>query len=275
MSEGEVDIVSMPRGVLINADEFSEFEAAYEMFIERNERYRMELAQIRDELTRGGRPLVITEGKTDWRHLKNALEHFKARGDYQEVEVDFFEVSSDMGDAELEKCFRTFLKVPAGRPMIFIFDRDNASIVSRVCEEDGAYKFSVEAQVAAMCLEVPVHRRETPDICVENLYTDDALRTHLPNTSKRLRFLHEIGFKSDKKTAYLRNSPDAPSIRIHDQDVTKVGMEDGTKIGEVAISKSVFLTEIVLGLPGSSFDLSGFRPTLDRLQEIVRVLKQE
>lgn len=275
ISDGEVDIVNMPRGVQINVDEFSEFGEAYDTFIQKNERYRTELSKMREKLARGGRPLVVTEGKTDWRHLKNALERFQAEGDYHEVDVDFFEVDSDMGDAELEKCFWTFLKVPPNRPMICIFDRDNAKIVRRIAETENGFQLAEGAPVAAMCLEVPSHRDATPEICVEHLYTDEVLSTCIPGTSKRLRFFHEIGYKSDKKTAYLRNTPDAPSIRIFDQDVTKVGMEDGTEQGEVAISKNVFLKEIVLGPPGASFDLSGFRPTLDRLRKIVEIVKQE
>ena len=275
ISEGEVDIVNMPRGVRINVDDFSEFGEAYDTFIQRNERYLSELSKMREKLAQGGRPLVVTEGKTDWRHLKNALEHFQAEGDYKEVDVDFFEVDSDMGDAELDKCFQTFLKVPPNRPIICVFDRDNPKIVRSISETGKGFQLADEAPVAAMCLEVPSHREETPEICVEHLYTDDALSTCILGTSKRLRFFHEIGFKSDKKTAYLRNTTDAPSIRIFDQDVTNIGLEDGTEIGEVAISKHVFLQEIVLGPLGASFDLSGFRTTLDRLREILEMVTQE
>lgn len=275
ISEGEIDIVNMPRGEKVDVEDFSEFEEAYDTFIQKNERYRAELSRVQESLVKGNKPLVITEGKTDWQHLKNALERFQAEGEYQEIDVEFFEIDFDMGDSELVKCFKTFSKVPPNRSMICIFDRDNPSVVGRFSESEGDPQVAEGSAAVAMCLEVPSHRAKTPEICVEHLYTDADLMTCIPNTSKRLRFLHEVGYKSDRKTAFLRNTPDSPSVKIFDQDVTSVGYENGTAIGEVAISKNVFLKELVLGSVGEDFDLSGFRPTFDRLRDVIKMLKQE
>jgi 5S rRNA maturation endonuclease (ribonuclease M5) len=37
------------------------------------------------------KPLVITEGKTDWQHLKKALERFQSDGIYTNLNIEFEE----------------------------------------------------------------------------------------------------------------------------------------------------------------------------------------
>jgi len=51
------------------------------------------------------RPLVVTEGKTDWKHLKNALRKLKAQGQFGNLEIEFREYDDEieMGDTELLK----------------------------------------------------------------------------------------------------------------------------------------------------------------------------
>ena len=132
-----------------------------------------------------------------------------------------------------------------------------------------------EGNVVGMCIQIPSHRGNGDEISVEHLYTDSALSTCLSATEKRLRFEHEIGFRSDRRTPFLLPEVGGPSLRIVDKDVGQVARVDGSDVGEVAISKSVFLTEIAKGQLGEHFDLSGFCPTFDKIREIISQVEKE
>jgi hypothetical protein len=42
---------------------------------------------IEEEKESNDKPLIITEGKTDWKHLKKALERFKNNGLYLRLQI--------------------------------------------------------------------------------------------------------------------------------------------------------------------------------------------
>ncbi len=272
LSESAVDLRNMPDGSSIAPSEFAEFQIAYETFLEQQSSFQKAYSQLKEAVALSETPLVVTEGKTDWQHLKRALEKLKEQGEFEDLNVFFHETDKNMGDGELAKLFEANKKLPPNRFVVFIFDRDKAQIV-RKFEPDG-HDFLVTGSVAAMCLAVPEHRHDNPEICIEHLYLNEALATFMPDTQKRLRFEHEIGFSSDRQTAYLRPTPAVHSLKIYDQDVADLGNEDGTEIGNLAISKSVFFSEIVDSTLGDDFALEGFKPTFRRIQDALSALNQ-
>lgn len=266
IAEDDVDIVNMPTATLIDASEFSEFGVAYDSFIEQNEGFKVQYETLKEKLSKMERIIVVTEGKTDWKHLRHALGKFQGDNEFTELDIDFYETPKNMGDGELKKLFGSLEKFPPTFPVICLFDRDQKNIVRDFTDNDEGYVIS--GKVAATCLVVPEHRSDTPDISIEHLYSDDALATSLEGTEKRLRYRHEIAFKSDKKTAFITDTPDVKSIEIYDSNVVELAKQDGTQKGNLAISKSVFADEIALSDIGTNFDLDGFRPTLKKLRDI-------
>ena len=267
MAEREVDIIRMPDAKGIEVEDFSEFATAYETFLAREQIHMVQLRALEDEVRTSSRPLIVTEGKTDWRHFKHALTRLREVGEYGELDVEFFETETDMGDGELMKCLRAFQTVLPNRVMIFVFDRDNAETVRKIT---ACMAHSMDGENAVgMCIEVPEHRQEYRNICVEHLYSDEALHTFIAGTQKRLRLQREIGYKADRKTAFVLGDAQGTDLGIVSKDVANIGWIDGSDVGELAISKSAFLQEIVLGDAGKNFDLAGFRPTLDKIQRIL------
>jgi len=273
VSAGGADIISMPHATAIDASEFSEFSIAYDVFLEQNERFRSHYETFKEKLTKLERANVVTEGKTDWKHLRHALQKFREKGEFAELDVEFFETPDDMGDGELTKLFASLEKFPPAAPVICLFDRDKENVVKKFAPRDDG--FIVRDLVASTCLVVPSHRKDTPSISIEHLYTDDALSTKIPGTDKRLRFKHEIGFKSDRKSAFVMDVADEPSIEIFDTDVAALANQDGTQQGDLAISKNVFADEIALTDVGADFDLEGFRPTFEVLAKILAEVSKD
>lgn len=268
-NDGEVDIISLPAGIRVAASEFSEFQEAYDIFVEQNQQYKDRLEKIEQVLHASKLPLVVTEGKTDWRHLKFALERFHSRGEFLDLSVSFFETYEDMGSSTLNTCFKALEKMGSRNPTVFLFDRDENKYVSEYANCEGHAKVVGEKSVAAICLLVPDHRHDFPQICIEHLYRDDDLQTCLPGTEKRMRFRGEIDFRGDKKTPFLSQMPNACDKRIFDEDVNSISYADGSQKGELAISKNVFLEQIVLGELGACLDIEGFRPTFEKLRDVI------
>jgi hypothetical protein len=147
-----------------------------------------------DEITHSNKNLIITEGKTDWKHLKNALSNFKIRGEYQSLAFEFFEYEDDvqMGNSTLlnickyQSLFKNeYLKV-------FIFDSDEPNINN--AHKDSIFKYYGN-NVYSLILPVPLHRKTTPLISTENYYTDDEIKT-LDINGRRLFLANEF----DKET---------------------------------------------------------------------------
>ena len=93
--------------------------------------------------------LIITEGKTDWKHLKKALERFWKSSIYLDLNIKFNEYEeTDMGDAELDSMVRTYSKNEQFPRHIFLFDRDNKKYVQ---------KYGIEAYLSTQLNLTPHH----------------------------------------------------------------------------------------------------------------------
>ena len=123
-------------------------------------------------------PLIATEGKTDWKHLKAALAKLKASGMFDNLEVKLWEYGDDqpMGSGEALSYCMKLARVPQLRPIIWAFDRDEPAIVRQVCGHDGKPK-SWGNKVFSFAIPVPDHRSDSPDICLEFYYKDGEAST--------------------------------------------------------------------------------------------------
>jgi len=120
-------------------------------------------------------PLIITEGKTDWKHLKAAFLRLKETGHLEDLDIEFNEYEDAMGDKELLKICRTYSRTPRARPNVCIFDRDNQSVLTKVSGEDGSYK-AWGNNVFSFAIPLPAHRQDTPEISIEFYYKDSEIK---------------------------------------------------------------------------------------------------
>lgn len=160
------------------------------------------------------RPFIITEGKTDWKHLKKALKRFNAKGEYLDIKVDekfrFYEYDTpiknpnkgkpilfenietgktDMGDNRLDKLHDLFIQMEYPKKTIFIFDRDNEDFV----EKHGVNTFNKNGNIYSFCIpeiQDSESQRELDYICIEFYYKEEEL-TKFYN-GKRLFFANEF-----------------------------------------------------------------------------------
>ncbi|MFC7477955.1 AAA family ATPase [Dankookia sp. GCM10030260] len=247
----DLSIVDMPRGIPIDATSFSEFQTGYDAFIGVDQQYKLGYEKILKKLNGASRPLIITEGKTDWMHFKAALSVLKSEGLFESLDIDFLEYGEEieMGDARLASMCKHFADVPQGRSTIFVFDRDNPQIIKDMAGDQASKHKKWSKDVASMCIPIPPHRTQYTNVSVEFLYTDDEIRTVDAKSGKRLFFDNEIeeyGLpkKRKDKLRILKQADQDEEFtkKIFDTQCERIKDENGVA---VAHSKTVFATNIL------------------------------
>ncbi len=131
-------------------------------------------------------PRVLTEGKTDWKHLKIALNKLHQLGVHTDLAIELHEYNDEMpagNDALKDMCMK-YCHVRQDLMHIFMFDSDDAAIIKHVTEQDKQYK-SWGNNVFSFVIPTPTHRQATPDISIELYYKDTEI-TRLDTTGRRL-----------------------------------------------------------------------------------------
>jgi hypothetical protein len=228
-----------------------------------------EIVQKADKnLSTAKNPLIITEGKTDWKHLKNAHAQLKS-----DLNVSFHEFEDDRGDSDTLKMCEHYSRISQQTRIIFVFDRDNPKTMKELEKRTlGSHLYQNWGNnVYSMCLPIPSHRANYEYISIEFFYKDeDVLRQD--SNGCRLHFSNELRkeIDPDKSLRYVEVKPD-DSIefekKIADFDADKIENSLSVKTG---ISKSIFANNIMNRETGfDDPDLAEFGEIFDVIREIV------
>ncbi|AEX99843.1 hypothetical protein GU3_00435 [Oceanimonas sp. GK1] len=274
---GDVDIFNLPLGNKISAEDFTEFKQSHEIFLNNNKKFQERYNELKCELEKDSRPLIITEGKTDWQHIKLALETLRALGEFKDLHIEFLEFDSnvDMGDIKLSQMCEYMADLPQQRKLIFIFDRDNPKIIKKMTQDEKCYKFWGN-KVYSVCLPTPPHRVGYSNLSIELYYKDVDLRTEEPESRKRLWFTNEIEIitlpTNGEKTYRTLKEPNQNhecDKKVFDQPADKITNSNGQYVG---LSKSAFVEKIVKREEISeSFERSAFRLLFHVIAEICEI----
>ena len=186
------EIYEMPMGNKITVERFSEFQKAYEYF-KLTQTYQKDAEEAIAKFASSSKTLVITEGATDWKHMQTALKVLKIKEEYSdlfaEMDFDFLEhepcnsftgakYKLEMGDKLLTSICENYAQMPQDKKFIFIADCDVKGTVEKLGNSAGKYKKWAE-KVFSFTLPVPDHRKNTPNISIEHLFTDDEIKKNI------------------------------------------------------------------------------------------------
>lgn len=270
------EIVLLPQGMQIAPDAFSEFQSAYDVFVGEDQQYKARYEELSAKAIVAAAPLVITEGKTDWKHLKAAMARLTADGQIAVAPIEFHEYEDrDMGDSQLSKICESAAALPNHRKLIFVFDRDKPDVVSKMGSDQLGYK-AWGNNVYSLCIPMPAHRAQYQKISIEFFYTDDEIRTIDATTGRRLFFDNEIletgtpGYKKDGWTVLDVPRADRElSKKIYDQDCDNIMNAAGMHL---AHSKAVFASRVLGAADGfSTFGVQAFLPLLQTIATIAQL----
>lgn len=212
--------------------------------------------------------LIITEGKTDWKHMKNAYKKLLELGEIESINIEFLEYEDSLGDSRLHQLIENISMLHNNKKIICIFDRD---IPKTVNEFKNAYKYH-NNKVYSMLIPIPKHREKTPEICIEHLYTDEDIKRE--KDGRRLyigsEFSQKLGFHKGDASILCQKKDRCGenSYKIIDSDsfVAKISNEEIN----IAMSKNDFVNNIINEVDEfKGIDFSGFKPLFEKINEII------
>lgn len=184
--------------------------------------------------------LIITEGKTDWKHIENAIK--KEKGEEVLEKYNFLRYEEELGESKLLSLCENYPNIFGNKKIICIFDRDT-KLHKKVIEKDVNFK-KWSNGVYSFAIPVPAHRESTPDISIEHYYTDEGIKT-TDEAGRRLYLGNEFcgNFGLDMKKTMIckeKNKCGEGSIKIIDNAV--YSMEETST--NIALSKNDFATKL-------------------------------
>lgn len=251
------------------------FRDAYLVFLHEHENFSAQVSRLKEQIRRSSKPFLITEGKTDWKHLKAAMKALNIAG----LDVNFDEFEDTLGDKTLLTMLRQFSRLPNTEKVIGIFDRDNFDEL-RKCDKDLAGRLESEKYVSSgnnvYAFAVPVAHKDIygPYTSIEHYYRREDLTRE--NSNGRRLFLgcefYDNGNFIDEKYFY-RACCDKIQHKVKVNGVIDKKVYDDSHDREyknsLALSKDDFAQMILSGDDfARDFGFSSFRLIFDVIEEI-------
>lgn len=215
----------------------------------------------------GNKTIIITEGKTDYKHLQNAME----RLNITDLDIEFFEISDTWGDSKLETLLENLKLMPRENKVIGIFDRDKDSILKNYNLYNEEF---VELGKNVYAFAIPIVRDYGDKISIEHYYKRDDLKKE-DKMGRRL-FLGEEFSKNSSKSLdnnyYTKISQIQNKVDINGIIDEKVYRNDDIEAqNSVALSKNAF-AELVNDTEFSkNFDFSEFENIFNIIRKIINI----
>ena len=204
LGEDAFAVYEMPKGQKINVECFSEFLRAYN-YIKQTQKFNNDIQELARTIPTEGKPLIITEGSTDWKHIKTAFAVLSKDSQYNDLftdlEFEFLEyepknsntdgLKLEMGDVALCSLCENAAKLPHTRKYIFVADCDVKTTNDKLGNKGKEYKYWGN-NTYSLILPIPQNRQNTPGICIEHYYSDTEIKT-------------EVDFGGVKRRLYIGN----------------------------------------------------------------------
>ncbi len=202
-------------GISCSATENELYEEVYNLMIGENYRFAKQCEELTVKLESLTKPLIITEGKTDIKHILKAKEKLDA------TDLDFDVIQDDQqpdGDSNLYKLLEQAAHIENKNIIIGIFDRDIKKTVENI-EKNGQQIKDFGNNVYAFCIPLPESRKMNgeEDISIEFLFSDVEIHTKLKNGCSLFfgdEFSARTGRHNNDKTLTLSNQSDRGKHKI-------------------------------------------------------------
>lgn len=211
---------------------------------------------------------IMTEGKSDWKHIKAALQTFNKDDMYLDYMFTFEEYGENINidSGQLLNYCRHLSTYPQDVRILCLFDSDVEHINREVTSADNNFK-NWGNNVYSAILPTPNNRSELSKISIELYYTDSDIKTKDSN-NRRLFLNNEF----DKKTLQLLVSSKVHCIHpnIIGRNYLSV-IDDGViyKDKDVALPKNNYAEYILNQEEGfDDFDISEFKLIFDIFEEV-------
>jgi len=250
------DIPIQGRLLRVEREQYAELKVANQRFVDRINELQDEVIRLNEKIQSGTIPLIITEGKSDIKHLRKAKEKL----DIKDYNIDLYEIDEEsFGDSKLRPLLDNLAKLPQSRKIIGIFDRDVEKIVQDI-EKDGQQYKDHGNNVYAFCIPVPQIRESYKNISIEFFYSDVSLKKQ--KDGKCLYFDNEINFDSKRQPlSAIENTTENIAKKIWDENIGDLNwIHSKARFAELVETDDEFT---------SDFDFSNFSLIFDKIKSII------
>jgi hypothetical protein len=228
------------------------------------------IENIQSAVKESEKPHIITEGKTDWKHLEAARRKIAP-----ELAFGYPSSEDTLGDIGLlQMCERLSKFGPQNKnKIIAIFDRDNPATLNKLKEHGDLDGYQTWGKnIYSFAIPFPRERKAYKHLCIELLYSDIDL-TSKDSNGKRLFFNNEIRTEviAEKRTRILAIKPIASmehDKKVFDGLADQIEDKNGKKVG---LSKALFAQYALDQTDGfGELDFAGFEETIKTIKDILR-----
>lgn len=249
------------------------YKEVYEMMISENNRFAQMYYDIENKITDSFKPIIITEGKTDWKHVKAALTFFNNKNEYTDINVQILEYDFDFGDSKLNSLLTNYSTFPPKYKIIGLFDCDEANGRDISSKHDGVKKYGTN--VYGISIIVPQFRTYNKGgISIEFLYNDVDIKRYDEN-ERRLYITSEFNeygrLKEDNKIG-VKNYNDVRKYTSNECEKIQASDVIDLEGNSLALSKESFANNILN--KNQHFEkicFDSFRPIFEKIREILNI----
>jgi len=247
------------------------YREVYNLMISENQRFADRYNKLVNQIKSNTKPLIITEGKTDYRHIKKAIQVL----DRNDIDVEFYEVPDCWGSSQLKEMLDQLSKIKHQRIIIGVFDRDEPSYLSYLDANNQSYKTYGDSNVYAFAIPLVNEDIYGYSISIEHYYDRDCLLKEEPEHHRRL-FLGSEFYKSGNSTDgeyQTRASKLQHKVDINGVIDEKVYLKDDLEqLNSIALTKEAFISLIENDENYSrGFDFTNFNQILNVIAQIVNL----
>ena len=222
------------------------------------------------------RPVILGEGKTDWKYIKKALTKFQEKKEFVDLDLNFrqYDARESSGCKSLLQ-FCQSNKLDSPQIVICVFDRDVQEIIQKASCPGKPYKYWGH-NIYSIVLPKP--KEDFPDLfCIEQYFSRDEIMT-TDESGHRLylsdEFDSETGIhKRNVEIKYGKEGKDGSINYLKNEFVRVIEANVWDKEGRnIALPKSAFSDYIYADKDGfNNFDCSNFKHLFDIIREILEL----
>ncbi len=186
------------------------YQQVYEMLLKEKEQFADDIKALQNKLASATKTIVLTEGKTDIIHINKAKEKLCISLDYDTISPE----NQPDGESDLMALLKQVSKTPNSHKIIGIFDCD-----TKTTKDFGIPFEDFGNNVYAFKILPPKARIEKGQnaISIEYLYSDDEIKTMLPNHTRLFlgtEFSTRTGRHKENKDWILANQSDRGKDKV-------------------------------------------------------------
>ena len=257
--------LSLPNGTLMeNVEHFEEIRNCYNLIDDGYNKLEKDLDSYKERVKSITKPLIITEGKTDWKHIKNALSRFQEQGEFTDLDVEFYEYTFNMGD-NLTNIVSNIKVVPNNHKIIAIFDTDKKIVKEGV-------PFEKIGNNVYQCA-IPDPQNYGCGISIEMMYPEDDIKKY-DDKNRRLFLTNEFSTRSGAllsnhsincRNKTLTDAEKNNRVKIIDSNVINIETDEN-----IALTKDDYATYILNRTPPfDNVNIEGFRALFETINQII------